>query len=227
MSKNTLPDISSFFQRYEAFAKEADAIFEHVRKNFPAEVVCKEGCASCCHALFDLSLIEAMYLKDAFDKAPVEGMERFRIADNAGTIDRQIAKLKRKAFKESQAGKDNNSILQEMAAQKVRCPLLGADNNCILYEKRPITCRLYGVPTSIGGKGHTCGLTGFLQGKAYPTVALDKMHERLASLSKELADYINTAYSELHYMYVPVSTALITVYDAKYLGIGGRPKEED
>lgn len=223
----SVPDLTSFFERYEALAKEADAIFEHVRAKYPAEVICREGCSSCCHALFDLSLIEALYLKNKFDAFPLEGLQRFQVVDKAGEIDRQIAKIKRKAFKESRNGKDNNEILQEMAALKVRCPLLGADDRCVLYDNRPITCRLYGIPTSIGGKGHTCGQTGFLAGQAYPTVALDKVHERLASLSQELATYIKTAYSELHFMYIPVSTALVTSYDAKYLGIGGIAKEED
>ena len=96
-----------------------------------------------------------------------------------------------------------------------------------MYDERPVTCRLYGVPTAIGGKSHTCGKTGFLQGKPYPTVALDKMQQRLADLSEELAASIGTAYKELASMYVPVSSALITVYDAEYLGIGRLPKEKD
>lgn len=223
----TLPDLSPFFARYEALAQEADAIFEHIRGQFPAEVVCREGCSSCCYALFDLSLVEALYIKAQFDARVPAGVERFKITENASSIDRKIAKIKRQAFRESQSGKDNNEILREMAAQQVRCPLLGADDRCLLYDNRPITCRLYGVPTAIGGKAHTCGKTGFLQGVAYPTVALDKMQERLAALSQELAASIQTAYTELHFMYVPVSMALITTYDATYLGIGGIPKEDD
>ena len=114
-----------------------------------------------------------------------------------------------------------------MASLTVRCPLLDKDDRCLLYEVRPITCRLYGVPTAIGGKAHTCGKTGFVQGEAYPTVALDKIQQRLTLLSEELAAAIGTAYTRLASMYVPVSAALLTVYDAAYLGIGGIPKEKD
>ncbi len=222
-----LPDLSTFFARYEQFASETEALFARVRNNFPVEVVCKEGCSSCCHALFDLTLIEALYLNHRFLQHPIDGVTRFAIFERAGEADRAIAKIKRKAFKDSQAGRASNEILHEMASITVRCPLLDAHDSCILYNDRPITCRLYGIPTSIGGKGHTCGKTGFIQGAAYPTVALDKVQERLYALSTELAAHLKTAYAALDSMYVPVSTALITTYDAAYLGIGGIPKESD
>lgn len=222
-----LPDLTPFFERYERYARDADALFERIRAEFPDLVVCREQCSSCCHALFDLSLVEALYLNAKFRDRLPDGKERSAILDAADAADRQNARVKRRIFKESKTGKDSNEILAEVAATTIRCPLLGSDDRCVLYDVRPITCRLYGVPTAIGGKSHTCGKTGFIQGQAYPTVALDKMQHRLADLSAELAAHIGTAYSELPSMYVPVSAALITLYDAAYLGIGGIPKESD
>ena len=223
----TLPDLTPFFERYEQHAREADALFERIRSEYPELVVCREQCSSCCHALFDLSLVEALYLNAEFQKRMPMGNERAAILDEADRADRQAARIKRKIFKESKDGRESNAILSDVAALSLRCPLLGKDDRCILYEVRPITCRLYGVPTAIGGKSHTCGKTGFKQGEKYPTVALDKMQHRLTALSEELAAFIGTAYSELSAMYVPVSSALLTEYDAAYLGIGGIPKEKD
>lgn len=222
-----LPDMTPFFARYEAFAREADALFEHIRGQHPELVVCREQCSSCCHALFDLSLVEALYLNRAFLERIPEGEARGAILAAADAADRQAARMKRKAFKDSQAGRDSNEILAEIAAASVRCPLLDKEDRCLLYEVRPITCRLYGVPTAIGGKAHTCGKTGFAQGSSYPTVALDKIQQRLTLLSEELAAASGTAYTQLSSMYVPVSAALLTVYDAAYLGIGGIRKEKD
>lgn len=222
-----LPDLTPFFERYEQHAREADALFERIRSEYPELVVCREQCSSCCHALFDLSLVEALYLNAKFSERFPAGMEKTAILDQADESDRKAARIKRRVFKESKEGRDSNVILKEVAAEAVRCPLLGKDDRCLMYDVRPITCRLYGVPTAIGGKSHTCGKTGFEQGKAYPTVALDKMQHRLSALSEELAGVIGTAYKELASMYVPVSSALITVYDASYLGIGGIPKEKE
>jgi len=222
-----LPELKPFFERYEQQAREADALFERVRSQYPDLVICKEKCSSCCHALFDLSLVEALYLNTEFRKRMGSDAERAAILHEADQTDRKIAKIKRKAFKDSKEGRDSNAILTEIASISVRCPLLGKDDLCLLYDARPITCRLYGVPTAIGGKAHTCGKTGFERGKPYPTVALDKVQHRLTELSRELAAGIGTAYSELALVYVPVSTALITEYTAEYLGIGGIAKERD
>ena len=38
------------------------AAFDRVRKTHAECVKCSEGCADCCHAVFDLTLIEALYL---------------------------------------------------------------------------------------------------------------------------------------------------------------------
>lgn len=216
-----LPDLTPFFERYERHAREADALFERIRSEFPDLVVCRERCSGCCHALFDLSLVEALYLNAKFLERFPAGAERAALLDLADGVDRKTAVFKRKIFKDSQAGKDSNAILSEVAARRMRCPLLGENELCRLYDVRPITCRLYGVPTAIGGKAHTCGLTGFRQGRAYPTVALDKMQQRLTALSEDLARDIGSAYKELSLVYVPVSSALITAYDARYLGLGG------
>lgn len=221
-----LPDLSPFFALYEKQRAEADALFEAVRSRYPDLVVCREGCSSCCHALFDLTLVEALYLSRAF-RERFDGAERFRLQDLADSVDRRIAKVKRQVFKDSQAGKSSNEILTEVAGILVRCPLLGDDNRCLMYDARPITCRLYGIPTAIGGKAHTCGMTGFKSGEAYPTVALDKVQARLVALSEELAAALKSSYTQLASMYVPVSSALITEYTAEYLGVNGFRRKED
>lgn len=221
-----LPDMTPFFSRYEAHAREADALFGRIQAEFPDLVVCREQCSSCCHALFDLSLVEALYLNAKFLERFPPGTERAAVLEAADKADRQAAKFKRRIFKDSRTGRDSNEILAEAAGLAIRCPLLGDDERCRLYDVRPITCRLYGVPTAIGGRAHTCGLTGFKQGTSYPTVALDKMQHRLSVLSEEFAASIGTAYKELASMYVPVSGALLAEYTPEYLGIGGIPKEE-
>jgi Fe-S-cluster containining protein len=222
-----LPDMSSFFARYESLAQEADRLFERIRAQYADLVVCRKQCSDCCHALFDLSLVEALYLNKAFTASVPEGAARAAVLEAAGAADRQSARIKRKAYRQAQAGRENNDILAEIASLKVRCPLLDAQEHCLLYAARPVTCRVYGIPTAIGGKGYTCGKTGFQPGTAYPTVALDAMQRRLEALSEELAATLGSSYTRLASMYVPVSAALLTVYDAAYLGIGGLPEEKD
>jgi Fe-S-cluster containining protein len=193
-------------------------VFKKVHEEHQECVRCRVGCSDCCHALFDLSLIEALYIKAQFDKI-FKDSARALIIERANEADRAVYRLKRQAFKDHENGKSENQILEEMAAQRIRCPLLNSDDQCDLYAHRPLTCRLYGVPTVIGDKAHTCGLSGFEEGKPYPTVKLDAIQRKLYDLSTELANDIGSRYPKLAELLVPVSMALLTDYTEEYLGV--------
>lgn len=214
-----LPDLSPFFSRYERLVQQAEALFNKIQSQYPQEIACVKSCSSCCEALFDLSFIEALYLHQKFSELVTDHKERFTLIEKANNADRKIAQIKRKLYKDSLPRKDTHVLFEEVSRLRVRCPLLNDENLCSLYQVRPITCRIYGVPTAIGGKSYTCGKAHFIMGKAYPTIHGEKIQESLIQLSKELSVYIGSHFKELHTMYVPVSTALITSYDATYLGI--------
>ena len=213
-------NFESYFRKYEAIVEQVDAIFKKVEEEYQACVKCHIGCSDCCHALFDLTLIEALYIKSTFDKVS-KAQARELILDHANHADREIYRIKRKAYKDHESGKSENVILEEMASKRVRCPLLNSDDKCELYQVRPITCRLYGIPTAIGGRAHTCGLSGFKQGAAYPTVKLDAIQSKLYQLSTELTQEIGSKYSKLGELLVPVSMMLLTDYTEAYLGVEG------
>jgi Fe-S-cluster containining protein len=220
-------DFGPFFERYRSLVRQVDAVFTKVQQEFAACVHCKVGCSDCCHALFDLSLIEALYIKAQFD-AMFKNEARTLVLERADAADREIYRLKRRAFKAHEQGRSEDQILEEIAEQRVRCPLLNAQDQCDLYRHRPITCRLYGIPTAIGGKAHTCGMSGFERGRSYPTVKLDDIHRSLYDLSAQLAQQIGSRYPKLGELLVPVSMALLTDYSEAYLGVQANqnPDEE-
>ena len=211
-------DFEPFFKEYEALLALADKTFEKVRQDFPDLVKCKVECADCCHALFDLPLIEALYINYHFNRT-FEGKRKEDYLEAVNQIDRQVYKLKRKANKDLESGKSEEEILTELAEARVRCPLLNDRNQCDLYGYRPITCRLYGIPTQIGGKGRTCTLSGFKAGEKYPTVNIDVLQKKLFQLSERLARAIQSKYAGLGEMLVPLSMALLTDYNETYLGV--------
>ena len=55
-------DFTPYFKRYESLLELADQAFQRVSKEYPESVKCRSGCSDCCHALFDLTLIEALYI---------------------------------------------------------------------------------------------------------------------------------------------------------------------
>ncbi len=217
----SLPDLTPLFERYETLCREADALFAHVRAQHADCVACAPGCSGCCHALFDLPLIEAVYLNHAFFRAFPSGAQRSALLDAADAADRAVHKIKRRAFKDWQGGREENVIMTDLARERVRCPLLGENERCLLYDARPLTCRVYGIPLNIGGKGFICGKSGFTSGGNYPAVNLDVLRARLAELSLDLARHTQSGYAEIHTLLVPVSMALLTEYNAGYFGVRG------
>lgn len=216
-----LPDLGAIFARYETLRAEADALFSHVSSRYADCVSCHPGCSDCCHALFDLSLVEAMYLNAAFQKAFPHGLERSKILERASVSDRKLARTKRALYEAEKKGESAEKIMERASALRMACPLLDENNRCQLYEHRPITCRLYGVPLAIGANSHVCGTSGFEKGANYPTVKLGLLQARLEDLSREIAAATRSPF-DLHDIYVPLSMALLTRYDEKYFGLDGK-----
>jgi Fe-S-cluster containining protein len=219
-------DFTPYFEKYKSIVTQADELFARVQKDHPECVTCKIKFADCCHALFDLTLIEAIYINHQFNKI-IKGKEKIRLIDRANRADRKTHMVKKQAYKNKKAGKNETEILMDIAAERVRCPLLNDNDMCDLYEYRPITCRLYGIPTSIGGRSHTCGKSGFIEGKQYPAVNLDAIQKKLYDISCEFVREIKTKYIKMADMLVPLSMAILTDFDEEYLAIADSKKAKE
>ena len=218
-------DLTPYFKKYEQLVAAADKAFERVSSAFEECVKCKPSCSDCCFALFDLTLIEALYINHKF-KETYKGSDRVALMEKANRADRRIHRLKRNAFKSLQDGKEERQVLAELSLERVRCPLLNEKELCEMYDFRPITCRVYGIPFAIGDSGHTCGLSDFEPGNEYPTVNLSNVVARLQEISAELLRDLKSRNIRLADLLVPLSMALITDYDDAYMGVGEPPKED-
>jgi Fe-S-cluster containining protein len=212
-------DFSNTFGKYEALVAQADKIFAAVQEAHSDCVRCEIHCCDCCYAVFDLTLVEAVYVNHHFNKS-LARRERRQALRRAERADRKFYQIKRKLQKMySEEGKPTEDVLLQLARERVQCPFLNDEKLCDLYARRPITCRVYGIPTSIGGTPHICGESGFKEGTAYPTVNLDNMNDRLIDLSKDLVEGTGSGTPKIHMRLVPVSAALMTTYDEEYFGI--------
>ena len=211
-------DLDKHFVKYEAVVNMVDQVFDRVKQEYPKEVFCREKCSDCCYAIFDLTLIEALYLNHKFNEE-FSGKEKAELIAIADKTDRALAKMKRDAYKKVKDGADQLEIVGKMSQERVRCPLLGENDLCLMYEYRPITCRVYGIPTSTAGASHICGRTNFVQGKAYPTLNMDKIYTQLQLLSAELVKDINSTNIRMHELLIPVSMAMVTLFNDEFLGV--------
>ncbi|AEH44046.1 hypothetical protein Thein_0161 [Thermodesulfatator indicus DSM 15286] len=166
--------MQAIWQGLNEIFTEIEKAFHETKKRYPKEVRCKPGCVDCCYALFDLSLAEAALIYREFTRKP-RGVRR--------EILRRVEKYEKEWLRKKPAVLNPFVI----SAIKIRCPLLNDQKRCDLYEARPATCRLYGIPILIAGETFVCGFSGFEPGKSYPTVYFEKVLERLASLSDKIA----------------------------------------
>lgn len=215
-------DLKIYFDKYSDFLEKIDTIFARMENDYPEEVRCRQGCTECCYAMFDLSLVEALYLNHKFSSLNSDLKNQILI--EADKADRRIHKIKKDLYREKQKGTPEQEILAMASRQKVRCPLL-MDDACVLYEHRPVTCRLYGIPMQMETGTASCSVSGFKPGEKYPTVHMHKIHDQLVSMSREIAQSINSSYDGLHTMLVPVSMCLLTEYTPEYLGVKNREQQ--
>jgi hypothetical protein len=97
-----------------------------------------------------------------------------------------------------------------LSKERVRCPLLNQKEECIIYPHRPITCRVYGIPTAIQGQARVCGKAAFEKGESYPTFDLDACYKELYRLSKELLVQMGQSDMEKASLLISVSKVLKT-----------------
>jgi Fe-S-cluster containining protein len=138
--------IEKILKDYGTLLDEVDSWFKRCLEEFPAKIACRSGCSECCRGLFDITLLDACYLKSGFDRLPDDVREHVTV--------RAIERVKRlqELWPEFAAPFILNyrpdEEWEELMPEEdgTPCSLLGADGKCLVYDYRPMTCRLNGVP---------------------------------------------------------------------------------
>ena len=198
-----MADYADLFNEYEKILAGADRAFNEVSKEHGACIKCDVGCSDCCHAVFGLFPIEALYLNYHFglldEEARRESLKRGEAADKT------VLEMQKQL---EQCGDDQTKMNQLMARTRVRCPLLTEGDSCRMYQNRPVTCRVYGIPTRAGGQARVCWKAGFEKERSYPAFDLDKVYRELHRLSVEALRRAEQEDSDLAGLLVSVSQAI-------------------
>ncbi len=198
-------DFSYLFEPYDTLISQADEAFNRMTRDFPECVRCELHCSDCCHAVFGLFPVEAVFLKHDFDR--LDATEKEVALQRSLEADREVKVLERtlKEFED-----EPEMAAYTMARTRIRCPLLNDQDECMLYAYRPVTCRVYGIPTMVQGTPRVCGKSGFQKGVEYPIFNLDGMHRELFRLSEELVARLDENASEKASLLFSVSKVLQT-----------------
>lgn len=190
--------LDNLFSRYENIVKKADYLFKAIQEKYPLSVRCHIHCCDCCYAIFGLFPIEAAYINYHFNR--LDRKIKREVLRKAEKAEAEILKARDKL---KQAFNERPEMqVYGLGKQKIRCPFLTDKDECILYEKRPIICRIYGVPYSLNdGKkdiSYVCGISGFEANTSYQTVKLDKLYNELVKLSREFMANGGAPITKLH-----------------------------
>lgn len=133
-------------ERHRRLVQLLDQRLRTIRSRHAAHLRCAPGCAGCCHGLFDVSLSDAAMVREGLSELPAE--TRAAVLERALPIQRSLEA----AFPELDppyllAGISEDRVDQFIdQVGKAPCPFLDGKDSCLIYQYRPLACRLEGIP---------------------------------------------------------------------------------
>ena len=147
--------VQDLLNQYRALLGSVDAWFGRCRQLAGGAIRCAEGCSGCCRGLFDISLLDARLLQ--------EGLAQLAPAVREAVLERcrpRLAELARRwpgfAHPYLLNALPDEEWTEMPEGDETPCPLLGADGRCLVYQSRPLLCRLHGLP-NIDRSGESFG----------------------------------------------------------------------
>ena len=137
--------MSEAVKKYSRLLATIDAWFSDAQKQFPQVIRCRLGCSGCCRGFFDVSLLDAALVNHGYQQLVPEQRE----------VIRSKAAARLKELQQRWPGFSAPFLLNGMPdsewvempeSDETPCPFLGDDELCQIYDHRPMTCRLHGLP---------------------------------------------------------------------------------
>lgn len=221
----------SWLSRHQQCLLGIEAWFSEAQARLAHQMRCGKGCALCCHGLFDISFADALLLAKAFSGLEPWRREhtRARAIWVQAAINRAAPELKAPFLLSSMPETMIDAIV--LGADLARCPMLDHDDECLVYEYRPLACRLEGLPmvdARDGLFGDWCELN-FRDGvlpEDLPVLARDyyALQAQEETTTEVLADLLLNRRDRDLTVFIP---SVITEYDSFWKGLLDRLDSAD
>lgn len=148
LENNQVVDLGNYFGEYEALATRLEALVD--KGGDPATPVrrCGSQTDNCCFRYFELGLIEAIYLHNRMNRL-LKGEVRNEAIQSALGIAHQTREIKKQTVGNGIRDRAAEEALErEYRLRTLRCPL-SVHQQCLLYDNRPLSCRLSNVSIAV------------------------------------------------------------------------------
>lgn len=138
--------LDSIVEKYSLLLKSVDHWFARSVAAAGTAIQCAKGCSSCCRGLFDITLLDAYFLRQGIDRLSPAIREKVlsRVAAQMESIRLVWAEVSPPYIINILTEDELYRLMPE--DDPTPCPLLGDDGLCLVYDYRPMTCRLHGIP---------------------------------------------------------------------------------
>jgi Fe-S-cluster containining protein len=139
-------NFNDILEQYSSLLSEVDKWFDRCLSKYPSEIMCVKGCCECCRSLFDITLVDAVFLKSGFDMLPdgVRNLVAAKAEERLGGLRQLWPELSIPYLLNHRPEDEWKDLMPD--DDETPCVLLGDDGRCLVYEHRPMTCRLHGLP---------------------------------------------------------------------------------
>jgi Fe-S-cluster containining protein len=130
---------------YRELLQRLDAWFAESSARHPGVVPCRAGCSACCHGPFDISVADAVLVREAVTRLPEE--EKLEVKRKAARQVETMSRLEPGWNVEYGVGGLAEAAFDRLseAMADEPCPLLNEKGDCRIYEDRPLVCRMMGL----------------------------------------------------------------------------------
>ena len=128
-------------------ARKTDDWFRRANAALLSQLPCRVGCAQCCVGAFPITRLDVRLLQQGLARLPAN--ERARIETRAfqqiAAVESAYPALKSSPSLDGWSDADIDRV--GTAFHDARCPALSDNEQCSLYDYRPLACRSMGIPT--------------------------------------------------------------------------------
>ena len=137
--------MKNFLDQYKTLLETIDQWFAGCISASGSEITCRRACTGCCRGLFEISLLDARLLQLGFNSlaAPIRQKVLLQAEDRLTLLQQQWPEFKHPYILNFLPHDDWQEMPED---DQTPCPLLSDDGLCQVYEYRPMTCRLHGLP---------------------------------------------------------------------------------